>query len=80
MKEVIEPTVKGMAGEGNPYRGFLYAGVMISGDGTPNVLEYNCRFGDPETQPIILRLQSDLAEMCLAAHGTTSGSNSSKVG
>ncbi len=67
MKAVIEPTVKGMAGEGNPYRGFLYAGVMISGDGTPNVLEYNCRFGDPETQPIILRLQSDLAEMCLAA-------------
>ena len=67
MKEVIEPTVKGMAMEGNPYRGFLYAGVMISGDGTPNVLEYNCRFGDPETQPIIMRLQSDLAEMCLAA-------------
>ncbi len=67
MREVIEPTVKGMAGEGNPYRGFLYAGVMIAGDGTPNVLEYNCRFGDPETQPIILRLQSDLAEMCLAA-------------
>ena len=67
MKEVIEPTVKGMASEGNPYRGFLYAGVMISGDGTPNVLEYNCRFGDPETQPIILRLQSDLADMCLAA-------------
>ena len=67
MKEVIEPTVKGMASEGNPYRGFLYAGVMISSDGTPNVLEYNCRFGDPETQPIILRLQSDLAEMCLAA-------------
>jgi phosphoribosylamine---glycine ligase len=66
MKEVIEPTVKGMASEGNPYRGFLYAGVMISSDGTPNVLEYNCRFGDPETQPIILRLQSDLADMCLA--------------
>lgn len=67
MKEVIEPTVKGMASEGNPYRGFLYAGVMISSDGTPNVLEYNCRFGDPETQPIIMRLQSDLATMCLAA-------------
>lgn len=67
MGEVIEPTVKGMASEGNPYQGFLYAGVMISSDGTPNVLEYNCRFGDPETQPIILRLQSDLAEMCLAA-------------
>ena len=67
MREVIEPTVKGMASEGNPYRGFLYAGLMISEDGTPNVLEYNCRFGDPETQPIILRLRSDLAEMCLAA-------------
>ncbi|MBW2708199.1 MAG: phosphoribosylamine--glycine ligase [Deltaproteobacteria bacterium] len=67
MTEVIEPTVKGTAMEGNPYRGFLYAGVMISSDGTPNVLEYNCRFGDPETQPIIMRLQSDLAEMCLAA-------------
>ena len=67
MKEVIEPTVKGMASEGNSYRGFLYAGVMISDDGTPNVLEYNCRFGDPETQPIILRLQSDLVDMCLAA-------------
>ena len=67
IREVIEPTVKGMASEGNPYRGFLYAGLMISRDGTPNVLEYNCRFGDPETQPIILRLRSDLAEMCLAA-------------
>lgn len=67
MKEVIEPTVKGMAAEGHPYTGFLYAGVMISENGTPNVLEYNCRFGDPEAQPIILRLESDLIEMCLAA-------------
>jgi phosphoribosylamine--glycine ligase len=67
MKEVIEPTVKGMAAEGHPYTGFLYAGVMISKNGTPNVLEYNCRFGDPETQPILLRLKSDLIEMCLAA-------------
>ena len=67
MTEVIEPTVKGMAAEGHPYTGFLYAGVMISKNGTPNVLEYNCRFGDPETQPIILRLKSDLIEMCLAA-------------
>ncbi len=67
MKEVIEPTVKGMAAEGHPYTGFLYAGVMISENGTPNVLEYNCRFGDPEAQPIILRLKSDLMEMCLAA-------------
>jgi len=67
MKEVIEPTVKGMADEGNPYTGFLYAGLMISKDGAPKVLEYNCRFGDPETQPIILRLKSDLIELCLAA-------------
>ncbi len=67
MKEVIDPTVKGMASEGVPYKGFLYAGLMISSDGTPNVLEYNCRFGDPETQPIILRLRSDLVELCLAA-------------
>jgi phosphoribosylamine--glycine ligase len=67
MKEVIEPTVIGMAAEGYPYTGFLYAGLMIQDDGTPKVLEYNCRFGDPETQPILLRLRSDLIEMCLAA-------------
>jgi len=67
IKEVIEPTVTGMAMEGNPYSGFLYAGLMISPDGTARVLEYNCRFGDPETQPILLRLKSDLIEMCLAA-------------
>ena len=67
MEKVIIPTVQGMAAEGHPYTGFLYAGVMISENGTPNVLEYNCRFGDPETQPIILRLKSDLIEMCLAA-------------
>jgi phosphoribosylamine--glycine ligase len=67
MKEVIEPTVKGMAAEGHPYTGFLYAGLMIQDDGTPKVLEYNCRFGDPETQPILLRLRSDLVEMCMAA-------------
>jgi len=67
MKEVIEPTVKGMADEGNPYTGFLYAGVMVAPDGTPKVLEYNCRFGDPETQPIMMRLKSDLVELCLAA-------------
>lgn len=67
MKEVIEPTVKGMAAEGNPYTGFLYAGLMISSDGTPKVIEYNCRFGDPETQPIMMRLQSDLVSLCNAA-------------
>ena len=67
MDEVIYPTVRGMAAEGNPYTGFLYAGLMIMGDGTPKVIEYNCRFGDPETQPIMLRLQSDLVELCQAA-------------
>ncbi|WP_024851797.1 phosphoribosylamine--glycine ligase [Hydrogenovibrio kuenenii] len=67
MKEVIEPTIEGMAKDGLPYTGFLYAGVMISPDGTPKVLEFNCRFGDPETQPIMMRLQSDLSELCLAA-------------
>ena len=67
MQEVIEPTVKGMQSEGLPYVGFLYAGLMITPDGTPKVIEYNCRFGDPETQPIMMRLQSDLAGLCLAA-------------
>lgn len=67
MQEVIEPTVAGMAAEGNDYIGFLYAGLMITADGTPKVIEYNCRFGDPETQPIMLRLQSDLTALCLSA-------------
>lgn len=67
MQEVIEPTVAGMAAEGNPYTGFLYAGLMITADGTPKVIEYNCRFGDPETQPIMMRLQSDLVGLCNAA-------------
>jgi phosphoribosylamine--glycine ligase len=67
MKEVIEPTIKGMANEGLPYTGFLYAGLMIDSKGTPKVLEFNCRFGDPETQPIMMRLQSDLVELCCAA-------------
>lgn len=67
MTEVIRPTVRGMASEGKPYRGFLYAGLMVSADGIPKVLEFNCRFGDPETQPIMLRLQSDLVELCQAA-------------
>jgi len=64
MNEVILPTVEGMKELGRPYTGFLYAGVMINTDGTPNVLEYNCRFGDPETQPIMMRLKSDLAWLC----------------
>lgn len=63
LAEVIEPTVRGMAAEGMPYRGFLYAGLMIDGSGAPRVLEFNCRCGDPETQPIMLRLQSDLVEL-----------------
>ena len=67
MREVIEPTVQAMKAEGNKYVGFLYAGLMIAKDGTPKVIEYNCRFGDPETQPIMLRMQSDLVELCLAA-------------
>ena len=67
MREVIEPTVRGLAKDGTPYTGFLYAGIMVHPDGTPNVLEYNCRFGDPETQPIMMRLRSDLVELCEAA-------------
>jgi len=67
MQEVIYPTVRGMAAEGNPYTGFLYAGLMIGADGVPKVIEFNCRFGDPETQPIMMRLRSDLASLCLAA-------------
>jgi phosphoribosylamine--glycine ligase len=67
MREVIEPTVRGMRAEGNPYTGFLYAGLMIGADATPKVLEYNCRFGDPETQPVMMRLKSDLVELIDAA-------------
>lgn len=67
MAEVIRPTVDGMAAEGNSYTGFLYAGLMIMPDGSPKVIEYNCRFGDPETQPIMMRLQSDLVALCNAA-------------
>ncbi len=67
MNEVIMPTVEGMAREGAPYTGFLYAGLMIDTDGTPKVIEYNCRFGDPETQPIMMRLKSDLVELCMMA-------------
>jgi phosphoribosylamine--glycine ligase len=67
MEEVINPTIKGMAAEGNSYTGFLYAGLMIDASGAPKVIEYNCRFGDPETQPIMLRLKSDLPSLCIAA-------------
>jgi phosphoribosylamine--glycine ligase len=67
MREVIEPTLKGLRDDGNPYLGFLYAGLMIAPDGTPNVVEFNCRFGDPEAQPILMRLQSDLIDLCEAA-------------
>jgi phosphoribosylamine--glycine ligase len=67
MREVIEPTLQGLRADGNPYLGFLYAGLMIAADGTPHVLEYNCRFGDPETQAIVMRLQSVLVDLCEAA-------------
>jgi phosphoribosylamine--glycine ligase len=67
MREVIEPTIAGLAADGMPYTGFMYAGIMIHPDGTPNVLEFNCRFGDPETQPIMMRLNSDLPALCEAA-------------
>lgn len=67
MQEVIKPTVQGMADEGHPYTGFLYAGLMINEQGTPKVIEYNCRFGDPETQPIMMRLKSDLVGLCMLA-------------
>ncbi|OCG20537.1 MULTISPECIES: phosphoribosylamine--glycine ligase [unclassified Gilliamella] len=67
MDEIIYPTVDGMAQEGNVYVGFLYAGVMIDKEGNPKVIEFNCRFGDPETQPIMMRMQSDLVRLCLAA-------------
>ena len=67
MDRIINPTLKGMADDGIPYRGFLYAGLMIDKNGDPRVVEFNCRFGDPETQPIMLRMQSDLVELCLKA-------------
>ena len=67
MEQVIEPTVRGMAAEGAPYVGFLYAGLMISPDGVPRVLEFNCRLGDPETQPLLMRLRSDLVDLAEAA-------------
>ena len=66
MNEVIRPTLEGMKADGNPYLGFLYAGLMIMADGTPKVIEFNCRMGDPETQPIMARLKSDLVDICLS--------------
>jgi phosphoribosylamine--glycine ligase len=66
MHEVIEPTLRGMYIDGAPYLGFLYAGLMIMADGSPKVIEFNCRMGDPETQPILMRLRSDLVEICEA--------------
>jgi phosphoribosylamine---glycine ligase len=71
MREVIMPTVEGMAADGIPYTGFLYAGVMVDGAGAVRVLEFNCRLGDPETQPIMLRLKTDLVELAQAAIGGT---------
>ncbi|MDX1433913.1 MAG: phosphoribosylamine--glycine ligase [Gammaproteobacteria bacterium] len=73
MREVMEPTVRGMAAEGYPYTGFLYAGLMIGADGAPRVLEFNCRCGDPETQPIMMRLEADLVSICEAALDGTLG-------
>jgi len=67
MDQVIMPTVRGMKEEGNEYVGFLYAGLMINDQGEPKVIEYNCRFGDPETQPIMLRLKTSIVDMCNAA-------------
>ena len=66
LKDVIHPTLRGLATENRRYRGFLYAGLMVDADGTPNVLEFNCRFGDPETQPIMMRLKTDLVGLCQA--------------
>ncbi len=67
MNEVIRPTLDGMRTDGHPYLGFLYAGLMITADGTPKVIEFNCRMGDPETQPVLMRLKSSLTDLCRAA-------------
>ncbi len=70
MEEIILPTLRGMARDATPYTGFLYVGLMIDADGSPRVLEFNCRLGDPETQPLLMRLNTDLVELCLAALDT----------
>jgi phosphoribosylamine---glycine ligase len=67
MREIIMPTIRGMEKDGIPYTGFLYAGLMIDRDGHPKTLEFNCRMGDPETQPIMMRLKSDLFDVMMAA-------------
>jgi phosphoribosylamine--glycine ligase len=67
MREIIQPTVAGMSADGAPFVGFLYAGLMIMADGTAKVIEFNCRFGDPEAQPVMMRLRSDLVELCQQA-------------
>ena len=69
LREIIEPTLRGLATDGTPFTGFLYAGLMIARDGSPSVLEFNCRLGDPEAQPILMRLESDLTVLCEAALG-----------
>ena len=66
LTDIVEPTLAGMRSDGTPYRGFLYAGLMIGADGAPKVIEFNCRLGDPETQPILMRLRSDLVAACRA--------------
>ncbi len=80
MREVIHPTLRGLAADGTPYTGFLYAGLMIAADGTPNVLEYNCRFGDPETQPVLSRLRSNLTGALPCGTGRSARSRSSCLG
>jgi phosphoribosylamine---glycine ligase len=76
LREVIEPTLAGMAADGHPYVGFLYAGLMIDAAGAPRVIEFNCRFGDPEAQPVMMRLRSDLVDLCRALAGELAGRSS----
>ena len=77
MDEVIRPTLEGMKSDGANYLGFLYAGLMITADGTPKVIEFNCRMGDPETQPIMVRLKTDLVSICISTLNGTLGEQSS---